>query len=65
MTSRMAEWPYLVDVLLMIDSNMFQPLSCHVVSPVMRYIYHTDSIASGLEIRVSLCTKFRRELGLP
>jgi hypothetical protein len=53
-TSKMAEWPNLVEVLLMIDSNMFQPLSCQVVSPVMRYMYHTDSIASGLDIGVRL-----------
>jgi hypothetical protein len=53
-TSWMAEWPYLADVCLMIDSNIFQPFSCHMGSPVMRYMYHTDSIASGLLNQISI-----------
>jgi len=44
----MAEWPRTVEVAAMMASNMRQPLSCQVGSPVMRYMYHTDSIASGL-----------------
>ena len=47
-TSWIAECPYVVDVALMMEVNISQPLSCQVASPVMRYMYQTDSIASGL-----------------
>jgi hypothetical protein len=39
-------------VALMMCSNIVQPFSCQTGSPVMRYMYHTDSIASGLESRL-------------
>ena len=44
------ELPYTVDVCTLMASNMRQPASRQCGSPVMRYMYHTDSMASGLVI---------------
>lgn len=35
-------------VAFMVASNIAQPFSIQLASPVIRYIYHTDSMASGL-----------------
>ena len=61
----MAEWPCSVEVALMIDSNMRQPLSCHVSSPVMRYMYQTDSMASGLHTPLERGDGVEEEKALP
>lgn len=48
MTSSMALLPYLVDVCLLMAWNIRQPASRQCAEPVIRYMYHTDSMASGL-----------------
>lgn len=48
MTSLIPEAPYFAAVCLEMASNIVQPFSRQVLSPVIRYMMKTDSMASGL-----------------